>query len=55
MAARYRGSFLGPDEYPIYYQATLTGTCRLENGDFWVKIVVLERPPPTWLAITSTP
>jgi len=38
------GSFRGPDRYPIEYEATTPGECTLRDGDFAVKIVVVNGP-----------
>lgn len=39
------GSFRGPTRYPVYYEATRVGRCRLVNGDFWAEIIVVEPTP----------
>jgi hypothetical protein len=46
------GSFRGPDRYPVYYEATRVGECLLRNGDFSVRIVVVE---PTSRSPSFTP
>lgn len=38
------GDFRGPDLYPIYYEATVVGSCTLKDRDFAVKIVVKALP-----------
>ena len=38
----------GPGLYPVYFEATILGTCQLVNGDFSITINVLEpTPEPT--------
>jgi len=39
------GSFRGPDLYPITFETTTVGECTLRNGDFAVKIIVVEPTP----------
>jgi hypothetical protein len=40
------GSLRGRDLYPIYYDASIVGSCTLKNHDFAVKIVVVDIPTP---------
>ncbi|MEJ2601190.1 MAG: hypothetical protein P8Z00_22860 [Anaerolineales bacterium] len=40
------GSFRGRGLYPIYYDASIVGSCTLKNHDFAVKIVVVDIPTP---------
>ena len=51
MGAISNGSFRGPERYPIYFEPTRTGACRLSDRNFAVNLIIVE---PTASSLTRT-